>query len=71
MPTPYPRVLLIDEVDKSDINLPNDLLNLLEEGEFEIPELVRLSDAEQGAEPIKVRTADDLKEEIPGGQDSV
>ena len=68
MPTPYPRVLLIDEVDKSDINLPNDLLNLLEEGEFEIPELVRLSDAEQGAEPIKVRTADDLKEEIPGGK---
>jgi MoxR-like ATPase len=36
-----PRVLLIDEVDKSDINLPNDLLNLLEEGQFPIPELVR------------------------------
>ena len=24
LPTPYPRVLLIDEIDKSDINLPND-----------------------------------------------
>jgi len=38
-----PRVLLIDEIDKSDIDLPNDLLHVFEEGEFEIPELVRLS----------------------------
>ncbi|MCP4697965.1 MAG: AAA family ATPase [Gammaproteobacteria bacterium] len=38
----YPRVLLIDEIDKSDIDLPNDLLHLFEEGEFEIPELARL-----------------------------
>lgn len=38
-----PRVLLIDEIDKSDINLPNDLLNLLEEGQFPIRELVRRS----------------------------
>jgi MoxR-like ATPase len=37
-----PRVLLIDEIDKSDIDLPNDLLHLFEEGEFEIPELTRL-----------------------------
>ena len=37
-----PRVLLIDEIDKSDIDLPNDLLNIFEEGEFEIPELSRL-----------------------------
>lgn len=39
-----PRVLLIDEIDKSDIDLPNDLLHLFEEGEFEIPELSRLSE---------------------------
>lgn len=38
-----PRVLLIDEIDKSDINLPNDLLNLFEEGEYKIPELARLA----------------------------
>jgi MoxR-like ATPase len=38
-----PRVLLIDEIDKSDIDLPNDLLNSFEEGEFEIPELARLA----------------------------
>jgi MoxR-like ATPase len=36
-----PRVLLIDELDKSDIDLPNDLLHLFEEGWFEIPELQR------------------------------
>lgn len=40
-----PRVLLIDELDKSDIDLPNDLLNALEEGEFEIPELARTATA--------------------------
>jgi len=39
-----PRVLLIDEIDKSDIDLPNDLLNIFEEGEFDIPELARLPD---------------------------
>ena len=38
----YPRVLLIDEIDKSDIDLPNDLLHVFEEGYFEIPELVRV-----------------------------
>jgi MoxR-like ATPase len=42
-----PRVLLIDEIDKSDIDLPNDLLNVFEEGEFEIPELARLPDAKE------------------------
>jgi MoxR-like ATPase len=39
---PKPRAVLIDEIDKSDIDLPNDLLNVFEEGEFEIPELARL-----------------------------
>ncbi|MEM7534067.1 MAG: MoxR family ATPase [Chloroflexota bacterium] len=40
----WPRVLLIDEIDKCDIDLPNDLLHIFEEGEFEIPELSRLVD---------------------------
>ncbi|MET0234823.1 MAG: MoxR family ATPase [Kibdelosporangium sp.] len=43
LPYDRPRVLLIDELDKSDIDLPNDLLNVFEDAEFEIPELVRLS----------------------------
>ncbi|MGW1022994.1 AAA family ATPase [Streptomyces sp. NPDC002577] len=44
LPGERPRVLLIDELDKSDIDLPNDLLNVLEEGEFPIPELERIAD---------------------------
>jgi len=42
-----PRVLLIDELDKSDIDLPNDLLHVFEEGEFTIPELARLTDRDR------------------------
>lgn len=42
LPSSRPRALLIDEIDKSDIDLPNDLLNVFEEGDFEIPELRRL-----------------------------
>ena len=41
LPYARPRALLIDEIDKSDLDLPNDLLNALEEGQYEIPELVR------------------------------
>jgi MoxR-like ATPase len=37
-------VLLIDDLDKSDIDLPNDLLNVLEEGELAIPELEHVAD---------------------------
>lgn len=41
LPASRPRALLIDEIDKADPDLPNDLLNLFEEGSFEIPELIR------------------------------
>lgn len=41
LPSMRPRVLLIDEIDKSDIDLPNDLLHVFEEGRFQIPELSR------------------------------
>lgn len=41
LPYARPRALLIDEIDKSDLDLPNDLLNVLEEGQYEIPELAR------------------------------
>ncbi len=50
LPWRRPRVLLIDEIDKSDIDLPNDLLTLFEEGEFSIPELARLP----GDTPVEV-----------------
>ncbi|MGX5211105.1 AAA family ATPase [Streptomyces violaceus] len=41
LPSGRPRALLIDEIDKSDLDLPSDLLDVLEHGEFEIPELAR------------------------------
>lgn len=44
VPMRRPRVLLIDELDKSDVDLPNDLLNVFEEGQFDIGELMRLPD---------------------------
>ena len=37
-----PCALLVDEIDKSDLDFANDLLNVIEEGEYEIAELKRL-----------------------------
>ncbi|MFJ9054787.1 AAA family ATPase [Streptomyces sp. NPDC102409] len=62
LPWRHPRVLLIDEIDKSDIDLPNDLLNVFEEGEFEIPELSRMSAGDQ-----TVMTADGDSAAVCGG----
>jgi MoxR-like ATPase len=45
LPYERPRVLLIDELDKSDIDLPNDLLTIFETGSYEIVELARIADA--------------------------
>jgi len=45
-----PMVVLIDEIDKSDIDLPNDLLHIFEEQAFEIDELKRMK-FEEGKEP--------------------
>ncbi|MGK7913128.1 MAG: AAA family ATPase [Synechococcus sp.] len=50
-----PAVLLIDEIDKSDIDLPNDLLHLFEEGYFEIPELSRLGGPKYDVLPYRDR----------------
>lgn len=41
LPRRQPRVLLIDELDKSESDLPNDLLGIFDDGEFTIPELER------------------------------
>ncbi|MGD1806713.1 AAA family ATPase [Dapis sp. BLCC M126] len=66
LPSKYPRVLLIDEIDKSDIDLPNNLLTILEEGSFEIPELVRIK---KEIDTVTVRTAyTDTTEEKTGSQ---
>ncbi|QKW34205.1 MoxR family ATPase [Actinomadura sp. NAK00032] len=44
LPYKRPRVLLVDEIDKSDIDLPNDLLTIFEKGAYELPELTRRAD---------------------------
>ena len=46
--TEKPVVLLIDEIDKSDIDLPNDLLHIFEEMEFSITELERVDEKGEG-----------------------
>ena len=56
LPFRLPRVLLIDEVDKGDLQLPYELLHLFEEGVFEIPQLVR--DARDSGVAHEVQTAD-------------
>jgi len=56
VPSGRPRALLIDEIDKSDLDLPSDLLNVLERGEYEIPELVRYR---RQVPEVEVRTWDD------------
>jgi MoxR-like ATPase len=44
LPWKTPRVLLVDEIDKSDVDLPNDLLSVFEDGEYVIPELARIAE---------------------------
>ncbi|MEV7725951.1 MoxR family ATPase [Streptomyces sp. NPDC087917] len=65
LPTARPRVLLVDELDKSDIDLPNDLLNVLEEGEFTLPELERVADSEP---EVQVLTDDGAKVAVRDGR---
>ncbi|MEU2249089.1 MoxR family ATPase [Streptomyces sp. NPDC019224] len=67
LPSDRPRVLLIDELDKSDIDLPNDLLNVLEEGEFAIPELERIADRLPDGE-ADVLDHDGNKVRVKGGR---
>lgn len=55
LPSRLPRVLLIDELDKSEADLPNDLLSLFEDGEFVIPELARIRNR---TPRVTVHTAD-------------
>ncbi|MFF4527923.1 AAA family ATPase [Streptomyces sp. NPDC001407] len=65
LPADRPRVLLVDELDKGDLDLPNDLLNALEEGEFTLPELERVADREP---EVEVLTDDGGRAVISGGR---
>lgn len=61
--TTWPRALLIDEIDKGDLDLANDLLNVIEEGVYEIPELRRL-----GGNVLKIRDGFGRDTEITQGR---
>ena len=56
-----PKVLLIDEIDKSDIDLPNDLLHIFEEMQFIIPELER---ADKDGTGIEIKTTHDKDKKV-------
>jgi MoxR-like ATPase len=64
LPSRWPRVLLIDEIDKADLQLPNELLHLFEEGQFTIDELRR----EAGTNKETVQTCDERQVDIHGGK---
>lgn len=66
LPNDKPRVLLIDELDKGDVDLPNDLLTVFEEGRYEIPELSRLKKGVDVPVPVRV-TGSDEKVTVTGG----
>jgi MoxR-like ATPase len=53
---PGPSVVLIDEIDKAPRDFPNDLLNVLDQHEFPVPEADRTI-RRQGAPPIVVITS--------------
>ncbi|MCK9871513.1 AAA family ATPase [Nocardiopsis dassonvillei] len=55
LPTRLPRVLLVDDFDLGDFDLPGDLLDLFENGGYTVPELGRLANV---AGRIRVATDD-------------
>lgn len=63
-----PRILLIDEIDKSDIDLPNDLLHAFEEGRYRIPELERIKEALPSVPVSTAYESQELTFTVPGGQ---
>ncbi|RKE21839.1 MoxR family ATPase [Streptomyces sp. TLI_171] len=65
VPRHRPRVLLVDELDKGDVDLPNDLLTVLEDGYFEIPELARLPE-DQSVQSVLTSDAGERAEVVRG-----
>ncbi|WAL98997.1 AAA family ATPase [Streptomyces sp. Je 1-369] len=59
LPFARPRVLLVDEIDKSDIDLPNDLLTVFEKGSYDVVELTRRADP-----TAKVMTRDSTTDRV-------
>lgn len=64
LPTRLPRLLIIDELDKSSYDLPNDLLHVLEEGSFLIPALARETGV-QWVSPADRRRKEGEEDRVP------
>jgi MoxR-like ATPase len=61
-----PAVVLIDEIDKADLDFPNDLLTVLDkEQEFTIPETNEIIKPTPGNEPIVIITSNKEKGNLP------
>ncbi|MEZ4687781.1 MAG: MoxR family ATPase, partial [Bacteroidia bacterium] len=56
-----PAVVLIDEIDKADIDFPNDLLYELERGSFKVPELGYEAEYAKDRRPIIIITSNNEK----------
>jgi MoxR-like ATPase len=54
----WPRALLIDELDKADVDFPDDLLNLIDSGSFSVREIVRSGEARASFCPRTGRRTD-------------
>lgn len=61
VPTPTRSVVLIDEIDKAPRDLPNDVLNEIENMAFTVKETRRVFWADQGYRPIVVLTSNSEK----------
>jgi MoxR-like ATPase len=64
--TDRPAVVLIDEIDKADLDFPNDLLTVLDKPwAFPIPETGEKIEATPGNEPIVIVTSNKEKGNLP------
>jgi MoxR-like ATPase len=64
--TEYPAVVLIDEIDKADIDFPNDLLTVIDnQWEFKIPETDEVIRASKEFKPIVIITSNKEKGNLP------
>jgi MoxR-like ATPase len=64
--TDRPAVVLIDEIDKADLDFPNDLLTVLDKPwTFDIPETGETITATKGNEPIVIVTSNKEKGNLP------
>lgn len=61
-----PAVVLIDEIDKADLDFPNDLLAALDEWQFEIPETgEKIMPAHEDCKPIIIITSNRETGDLP------